>query len=170
VCNNRYQFYNVFTSYLLKSSVTTSTFLESPLAEKILNNPGALFPDNNTHIVGPCCYPLLPNLMTPFSDESYLTPSQKKYNDAIQIPLNIIKLAFGKLLGRFRRLMCLDLWGQDKFAILIFAACCLHNLCLGNNDDIHCQPYEYCTFKCDYFDEFSVRKRREICIFEFNES
>lgn len=58
---------------------------------------------------------------------------------------------------------CLDLWGQDKFAILIFATCCLHNLCLGNNDDIDCQPYECCTFKCDYYDEYSVQKRQEIC-------
>lgn len=63
----------------------------------------------------------------------------------------------------FMNYRCLDLWGQEKFAILIFAACGLHNLCLGNNDDIHCQPYECCTFKCDYYDEYSVRKRREIC-------
>lgn len=105
MCNNRYQFYNVFTSYLLKASVTTSTFLESPLAEMILNDPDTLFPNNNTHIVGPCCYPLLPNLMTPFSDDTYNTALQNAYNEAIEVPLNIIKLAFGKLLGRFKRLM-----------------------------------------------------------------
>ncbi|XP_025191497.1 uncharacterized protein LOC112591790 isoform X1 [Melanaphis sacchari] len=163
VCNNKYQFYNVFTSYLLKSSVTTSTFLESPLAEMILNDPDTLFPNSWSHIVGQCCFPLLPNLMTPFSGDTCNTISQNTYNDAIEVPLNIIKLAFGKLLGRFTRLLCLDLWGQDKFAILIFAACCLHNLCLGNNDDIHCPPYECCTFKCDYYDEYSVQKRREIC-------
>ncbi|XP_060849131.1 uncharacterized protein LOC132928463 [Rhopalosiphum padi] len=163
VCNNRYQFYNVFTSYLLKSSVTTSTFLESPLAEMILNDPDTLFPNSWSHIVGQCCFPLLPNLMTPFSGDTCNTISQNTYNNAIEVPLNIIKLAFGKLLGRFTRLLCLDLWGQDKFAILIFAACCLHNLCLGNNDDIHCPPYECCTFKCDYYDEYSVQKRREIC-------
>lgn len=105
VCNNRYQFYNVFTSYLLKTSVTTSTFLESPLAEIMLNDPEALFPNNNTHIIGHCCYPLLPNLMTPFSDNTQNTVSENMYNDAIEVPLNIIKLAFGKLLGRFTRLM-----------------------------------------------------------------
>jgi hypothetical protein len=90
---------------LLKSSVTTTTFLESPLAEVILNNPNTLFPNNDTHIVGPCCYPLLPNLMTPFSDDVYNTESQNVYNDAIKVPLNIIKLTFGKLIGRFKRLM-----------------------------------------------------------------
>lgn len=105
VCNNRYQFYNVFTSYLLKSSVTTSTFLESPLAEMILNDPDTLFPNSCTHIVGQCCFPLLPNLMTPFSGDTCNTTSQNIYNDAIEVPLNIIKLAFGKLLGRFKRLL-----------------------------------------------------------------
>jgi len=105
VCNNRYQFYNVFTSYLFKSSVTTTTFLESPLAEMILNDPDTLFPNNWSHIVGPCCFPLLPNLMTPFSGDTYNTVSQNTYNDAIEVPLNIIKLAFGKLLGRFTRLL-----------------------------------------------------------------
>ncbi|VVC33975.1 Hypothetical protein CINCED_3A024185 [Cinara cedri] len=163
VCNNRYQFYNVFTSYLNKSAVTTSTFLESPLAEVILNDPQTLFPNSSTHIVGQYCYPLLPNLMTPFFDVSHNTDSQNIYNNAIEVPLNIINLAFGKLLGRFKRLLCLDLWGQEKFAILIFAACCLHNLCLGNNDDVDCTPYECCAFICDYYDEFSVQKRQEIC-------
>lgn len=105
VCNNRYQFYNVFTCYLLKSSVTTTTFLESPLAEMILNDPDTLFPNINTHIVGQCCYPLLPNLMTPFSEDTFNKEPHKIYNDAIEIPLNIIKLAFGKLLGRFKRLL-----------------------------------------------------------------
>lgn len=105
VCNNRYQFYNVFTSYLLKSSVTSSTFLESPLAEMILNDPDRLFPNIESHIVGQCCFPLLPNLMTPFSDDTYNTVSQNTYNEAIEVPLNIIKLAFGKLLGRFSRLL-----------------------------------------------------------------
>lgn len=71
----------------------------------MLNDPDTLFPNNDTHIVGPCCYPLLSNLMTPFPDDTYLTASQKNYNDAIKIPLNIIKLAFGKLLGRFKRLL-----------------------------------------------------------------
>ncbi|CAI6351419.1 unnamed protein product [Macrosiphum euphorbiae] len=163
VCNNRYQFYNVFTSYLLKSSVTSSTFLESPLAEMILNDPDRLFPNTESHIVGQCCFPLLPNLMTPFSGDTYNTVSQDAYNDAIEVPLNIVKLAFGKLLGRFSRLLCLDLWGQDKFAILIFAASCLHNICLSNDDDIDCPPYECCTFKCDYYDEYSVEKRQNIC-------
>lgn len=105
VCNNRYQFYNVFTTYLLKSSVTTSTFLESPLAEKILNDPETLFPNINTHIIGECCYPLLPNLMTPFSNDILNTKSENMYNEVIAVPLNIIKLAFGKLLGRFKRLL-----------------------------------------------------------------
>ncbi|XP_015380201.1 PREDICTED: uncharacterized protein LOC107173951 isoform X2 [Diuraphis noxia] len=163
VCNNKYQFYNVFTSYLPKSSVTSSTFLESPLAEMLLNNPDTLFPNINSHIVGQCCFPLLPNLMTPYSGDTYDAVSENIYNDAIEVPLNIIKIAFGKLLGRFTRLLCLDLWGQDKSAILIFAACCLHNLCLGNDDDISCPPYECCNFKCDYYDEFSVEKRLEIC-------
>lgn len=75
------------------------------MAEMILNDPDTLFPNSDTHIVGPSCYPLLPNLMTPFSDDTNNTVSQNIYNDAIQIPLNIIKLAFGKLLGRFKRLM-----------------------------------------------------------------
>lgn len=71
----------------------------------ILNDPDTLFPNNSTHIVGPSCYPLLPNLMTPFSNNTYCTELQKNYNDAIEVPLNIIKLAFGKLLGRFKRLL-----------------------------------------------------------------
>lgn len=61
------------------------------------------------------------------------------------------------------------MWGQDKFAILIFAACCIHNVCLSNNDDIVCEPYECCSFKCDYHDELSVQKREEICKEIFNE-
>lgn len=152
----------------------------------ILNDPDRLFPNTDSHIVGECCFPLLPNLMTPFSDDTYNTVSQNTYNDAIEVPLNIIKLAFGKLLGRFSRLLyvqnqilsltqnklffffyyyyrCLDLWGQDKFSILIFAASCLHNICLSNDDDICCPPYECCTFKCDYYDEYSVEKRQDIC-------
>lgn len=84
--------------------MTTSTFLESPLAEMMLNDPETLFP-NNTHIVGPYCYPLLPNLMTPFADDASNTVMENIYNDAIKVPLNIINLAFGKLLGRFNRLM-----------------------------------------------------------------
>ncbi|XP_050422987.1 uncharacterized protein LOC126834838 [Adelges cooleyi] len=163
VCNTKYQFYNVFTSYLFKSKVTTSTFLESPLAESILNEPDTLFPNGDTHIVGASCYPLLPNLMKPFFNKSPDDPLESNYNDSIEGPLKIIQLAFGKLLGRFKRLLCLDLWGQEKFAILIFAACCLHNICLGNDDDIESEPYECCSFNCDYYDEISIKKRQDIC-------
>ncbi|XP_050542144.1 uncharacterized protein LOC126905975 isoform X2 [Daktulosphaira vitifoliae] len=162
VCNSKYQFYNVFTSYLLKSSVTTSTFLESPLAEIILNEPDTLFRSNDTHIIGSSCFPLLPNLMTPFFEDIIENPYQNKYNEIISVPLNTINLAFGKLLGRFKRLLCLDLWGQEKFAVLIFAACCIHNICMGNEDDIDCEAYNCCSFKCEYYDEYSVQKRNDI--------
>jgi len=90
---------------LPKLSVTSSTFLESPLAEMILNNPDTLFPNIDRHIIGQWCFPLLPNLMTPFSGDTYDTESENIYNDAIEVPLNIIKIAFGKLLGRFKRLL-----------------------------------------------------------------
>lgn len=82
----------------------------------ILNDPHTLFPNNNTHIVGQCCYPLLPNLMTPFSEDPCST-LQTTYNESIEIPLNIIKLAFGKLLGRFKRLLYVQI---DLFKWIFF--------------------------------------------------
>lgn len=69
-----------------------------------MNHPDILFPNKTTHLVGSCCYPLLPNLMTPFPEGPYNTAPQNNYNGAIVTPLNIIKLAFGKLFGRFKRL------------------------------------------------------------------
>lgn len=104
MCNSRYQFYNVCTTCFVKTSPAVSLFLESPLAEIMLNDPDTLFPNHNSHIVGSSCYPLLANLMTPYSDDAFNTTMHKAYNEAIEAPLNIIKLAFGKLLGRFKRL------------------------------------------------------------------
>lgn len=104
MCNTKYQFYNVYAKYLHKSSVSTSTFLESPLAEMMLNNPDKLFP-SNSHIVGTNYYPQLLNLMTPFSDETNISLTQHIYNNAISSPLNLIKMSFGKLLTRFKRLL-----------------------------------------------------------------
>lgn len=104
MCNSKYEFFNVFICYLLNSSVTAETFHESLLAKQIMNNSETLFPNKTTHLVGSSCYPLLPNLMTPFPVGPYSTALQNNYNVAIETPLNVIKLAFGKLFGRFKRL------------------------------------------------------------------
>ncbi|KZV17759.1 hypothetical protein F511_01569 [Dorcoceras hygrometricum] len=80
------------------------------------------------YIVGDWCFPLLPFLLTPFSDNRTGTPPQNTFDEALMKGIKAVEEAIGLLKGRWKILQDLNV-GLNHAPQTIVACCVLHNLC-----------------------------------------
>lgn len=93
------------------------------------------------HLLGDSAYPNLRWLLTPFKHNRVMTPDMNRYNRRHCSARISIERAFAFLKGRFRRLKYVDQLDAETVSYTTVAACCLHNICILQ-DDIE-----------DYFDD-----------------
>ena len=67
--------------------------------------------------------------MKPFPQSSPLTPDMKQYNYRISQARIVVENVYGRLKGRWRRLMKRIDMHIDHIPNIVAAACILHNLC-----------------------------------------
>lgn len=93
------------------------------------------FPDNS-HLIGDAVYPLLKQLMVPYTDNGHLTHRQKNYNFCLSSSRMVVERAIGLLKERWRSLLHYLAMGLIEYIPYHVLACCvLHNVCLMKNDD-----------------------------------
>lgn len=85
------------------SSHDARVFRRSIIGQKLIQDPWSVLP-SNCHILGDGTYPLLESLMIPYKDNGHLSECQKKFNKALSSSRIVVEQAFGKLIGRFRKL------------------------------------------------------------------
>ena len=86
------------------------------------------------YIIGDSAYPLLMWLMKPFPHSSHLSDDKKTYNYRMSRARIVVENAYGRLKGRWCRLMKKNEMNIAKFPIIIAARCTLHNMCEVNGD------------------------------------
>ena len=111
-------------------------FAHSSLYNKIMT--GNLLPDKTEklhgvdvplYMIGDSAYPLQSWLMKPFPHNSALSPGQQQYNHMISSARIVVENSYGRLKGRWRRLMKRNDMHIDNIPMIIAAACVLHNVC-----------------------------------------
>ncbi|CAI6363007.1 unnamed protein product [Macrosiphum euphorbiae] len=85
------------------SSHDARVFRKSTIGQNILENHGSILPPN-CHILGDGAYPLTEKIMVPYKDNGHLTQNQKNFNKILSSSRVVVEQAFGKLIGRFRKL------------------------------------------------------------------
>ncbi|KAG1676485.1 Protein ALP1-like [Nymphon striatum] len=85
-------------------------------------------------ILGDPAYPLLAWLMKGFSDNGRLSAQQIKFNYMLSCNRMTIENSFGRLKGRWRRLLKRIDYATDIVPDLITACCVLHNICEKERD------------------------------------
>lgn len=85
------------------SSYDARVFRQSEIGAKLLNQPCLILPPD-CHILGDGAYPLSNTLMVPFKDNGHLNDIQINFNKCLSSSRVVIEQAFGKLIGRFRKL------------------------------------------------------------------
>ena len=80
------------------------------------------------YIIGDAAYPLKTWLMKPFPDRG-LSEDRRNYNYRISRARMVVENAFGRLKGRWRRLLKRCDMTLDKVPTVIAACCILHNIC-----------------------------------------
>lgn len=96
------KFINCFSGWP-GSSHDSRVFRCSKIGEKLLTQPCGILPPG-CHILGDGAYPLTSTLMVPFKDNGHLSDIQLKFNKCLSSSRVVIEQAFGKLIGRFRKL------------------------------------------------------------------
>jgi len=95
-------FINVFAGWP-GSSHDARVFRISTIGQNILENHGSILP-SNCHILGDGAYPLTDKIMVPHKDNGHITQNQKNFNKILSSSRVVVQQAFGKLIGRFRKL------------------------------------------------------------------
>eukprot|EP00079_Xenopus_tropicalis_P018484 XP_004920283.1 PREDICTED: putative nuclease HARBI1 [Xenopus tropicalis] len=104
-------------------------------------NRGTLFPSSTRnvkglevpiHLLGPRSYPLLPWLMTPFTEETGRECGE--LNRQFSSALGVIDMAFERLKGRWCCLLKSNDFDLCLLPTLITACCTLHNICEHRGD------------------------------------
>lgn len=73
-------------------------------------------------------------LITPFRDNGYLSPRQRKFNQTLSSLRSVVERSIRLLKGRWRKLGLLDHIDLELMVHLILASCVLHNYCLVKDD------------------------------------
>ena len=85
-------------------------------------------------ILGDSAYPLMTWLMKPFPHNSMLSDQQKIYNYRTSRARIVVENAYGRLKGRWRRLMKKNEMDVRNIPVVISACCVLHNMCEIHGD------------------------------------
>ena len=72
--------------------------------------------------------------MKPFAYNSNLTPGQRSFNFHLSRARIVVENTFGRLKGRWRRLMKRNDMNIDNVPYVITACCVLHNMCEVHGD------------------------------------
>ena len=73
-------------------------------------------------------------LITPFRDNGYLSPRQRKFNQTLSSLRSVVEQSIRLLNGCWRKLGFLDHIDLELTVHLILASCVLHNYCLLKDD------------------------------------
>ncbi|XP_064631623.1 uncharacterized protein LOC135489922 [Lineus longissimus] len=86
-------------------------------------------------ILGDPAYPLLSWIVKPYPETTAITQEEKNFNHQFSRNRMVVENSFGRLKGRWRRLLKrIDFYHEDVPEL--FVACCtLHNLCEMEGDD-----------------------------------
>jgi len=132
VCDERSRFLDVHIDVPDMQCI----LLKSELFERLIDTVEPLMPPHK-HLVGEMMYPLLLNLMTPYTDKAgELTPCHVRYNQAIHLWNAPAERAFAAVMSRFRRLESLDVSTLELATIVVSATCMLHNFILDCGEPI----------------------------------
>ena len=141
ICNANYEFYSCFCgmsgrnhdSRVFKNSqaykeLTTENAI--PVSTRVIN--GVMIP---YHILADSAFAQSPNLIAPYPQRDTASAQDRIFNKRHSRARRTIENAFGRLKGRWRRLL------KDKFECkledvgsVVLAACALHNLCERTRD------------------------------------
>lgn len=132
VCDERSRFLDVH----IDVPDIQCVLLKSELFERLIDIDEPLMPPHK-HLVGDVMYPLLLNLMTPYTDHNdELTPGHIRYNRTVHLWNAPAERAFAALMSRFRRLEFLDVSTLELGTIVVSATCMLHNFILDCGEPI----------------------------------
>ena len=140
VVDHKYRFTDIYIGW--PGSVHDArVFAHSSLYEKA--NEGTLLPLTTRSLggenippffIGDSAYPLLTWLMKPFPHNLLLTNKQKTYNYRISRSRIVVENAYGRLKGRWRRLLKKNEMHVCNIPLVISACCVLHNICEVHGD------------------------------------
>lgn len=85
-----------------------------------------------SHLLEDSAYPLRTYLLTPYRDNGFLSPTQKKYNYYHSSTRVCIEQAFGILKGKFRILKFLHIYNIQEGKRIVNACIVLHNFIINN--------------------------------------
>ena len=80
-------------------------------------------------IIADAAYPIQTWLLKPFADTPSLTPQQKCFNYRLSRARMVVENAFGRLKGRWRRLLKRNDMTTEHIPTVIAVCCVLHNIC-----------------------------------------
>lgn len=133
VCDHTRLFTHVYVGNV--GSVHDARVFRLSGLQNYISDP-AKFP-YDSHLIGDAAYPLLKQLMVPYTDNGHLTQRQKNYNFCLSSFRMVVERAIGLLKGRWRSLLHNLAMGSIKLIPYHFLACCvLHNICLMRNDEL----------------------------------
>ncbi|XP_018573096.1 protein ANTAGONIST OF LIKE HETEROCHROMATIN PROTEIN 1-like [Anoplophora glabripennis] len=114
-------------------------------------------------LVGGTSYPTYQWLVTPFSTSDQLNPEHEEFNRYLGRACRLVRDAFGKLKERFQRLNHFENKEIPFIVKCIEAACVIHNICLGKDDDCEFFDRDEGMFDCEFdFEGECAEKRVEV--------
>ena len=121
----------IFVNSQIYDKITQEGILKEAGSRTILNV------DIPVHLIGDSAYPMDVWLIKPFNHNPNLSSQQKNFNYRLSRPRIVVENAFGRLKGRWRRLMKRNDMHIKHIPTVIAACCVLHNLCEIHGDAIN---------------------------------